>query len=324
MSIPFLNKDGLTYFWNKIKNLVEGAFRNNDRTVEYVVGTQIAATNAFTGVTEDNALYDGKCINYKLPYAGTSSAATLNLTLADGTLTGAKPVYVSNTTRLTNHKTAGQIIMMTYNATLDCWQCDDYWMNSNNYDRRLHNNNIRAASAITAKKIIVGDKNGYKNLAAGVTFDISYAILWASAAIAVGTPKATAYECYPSVSLQDTVSGWTGTQWSMVYLVGTLSGTTFTVDSSVLTTIVPTTADGKVYIPIGILYSTYQLFFAPTKDMYAFKAGAFRPLFETPNVSVSINDPGTEVWIEVPMEHLIVGSVTPTDTNALWMEVITE
>lgn len=42
-----------------------------------------------------------------------------------------------------------------------------------------------------------------------------------------------------------------------------------------------------------------------------------------PDVSLSINDPGgSSVWIEVPVEHLIVGSTTPTDHNAIWIEII--
>ena len=40
------------------------------------------------------------------------------------------------------------------------------------------------------------------------------------------------------------------------------------------------------------------------------------------NVSVSIEpSDGTETWIEVPVENLIVGGAEPTDTNALWLEM---
>ena len=46
----------------------------------FVVGTQTAATNAWTGsVPGLTAYYDGLTIDYYLPFAGTSSAATLNL-----------------------------------------------------------------------------------------------------------------------------------------------------------------------------------------------------------------------------------------------------
>lgn len=39
-----------------------------------------------------------------------------------------------------------------------------------------------------------------------------------------------------------------------------------------------------------------------------------------PNFAVSLQDPGTSVWIEVPVENIVVGAATPTDTNALWLE----
>jgi len=38
-----------------------------------------------------------------MPFAGSGNA-TLNLTLADGTTTGAKNVYFESTTRFTTHK----------------------------------------------------------------------------------------------------------------------------------------------------------------------------------------------------------------------------
>lgn len=41
-----------------------------------------------------------------------------------------------------------------------------------------------------------------------------------------------------------------------------------------------------------------------------------------PRVTVSMEpSDGTETWIEVPVENLIIGGTEPTDTNALWMEL---
>ena len=68
-----------------------------------IVGTQTAATAAWTGVASFSELRDGQTILYWLPFAGTSTNATLNLTLADGTETGAVPVYINGTTRCTTH-----------------------------------------------------------------------------------------------------------------------------------------------------------------------------------------------------------------------------
>lgn len=97
---------------------------------EYIVGTQTAATNAWTGVTQDTALETGKIIAYKLPVAGNSSAATLNLTLAGGTTTGAIPVKRKGTGNTTTHYSAGEVIFMAYDGTN--WQVNaDYDSNSN-------------------------------------------------------------------------------------------------------------------------------------------------------------------------------------------------
>lgn len=101
-----------------------------------VIGTQTAATGAWTGNLPLSALYDGLTINYYLPYAGSGNA-TLNLTLSDGTTTGAVNYYLS-TSRLTTHYGAGRCIVMTYYSagsieisgtptTDDRWICDAYY-----------------------------------------------------------------------------------------------------------------------------------------------------------------------------------------------------
>lgn len=79
-----------------------------------VKGTQTAKTGAFTGVIDIPSLYDGLTIAYYLPYAGNGNA-TLNLTLSDGTTTGAIPIYYTGTSRLTTHYGAGSTIILT------CW-----------------------------------------------------------------------------------------------------------------------------------------------------------------------------------------------------------
>lgn len=80
----------------------------------FIAGTQTAATGSWTGnASSILSLFDGLTIRYWLPYA-VSGNATLNLTLADGTTTGAIPCYYGGTTRLTTHYGAGNIITLTY------------------------------------------------------------------------------------------------------------------------------------------------------------------------------------------------------------------
>lgn len=85
------------------------------KTGIYVVkGTQTKATNAWTGRINVPALYDGLTIAYYLPYAGTSTSATLKLTLSDGSTTSAIPVYYTAATRATTQYGAGSTIILTY------------------------------------------------------------------------------------------------------------------------------------------------------------------------------------------------------------------
>ena len=243
------------------------------QSVEYIVGTQTAATGSWTGVTQDAELKTGKTIAYKLPYAGSGNAS-LTLTLATGTQTAAIPVYLNNT-RVTTHYPAASVIKMTYDG--GAWRTDNYDSNSNNYDRRLHNDNIKAATAITKNYIIVGTAAGYKNLAASVAFDLSYPILWASAAIAAAASAKTTYEAYPAVPFSTSGTIQSGAAAKMLYLKGTVSGNTFTVAASnYLTTVIPTSADGFYYIPLGVMTSATAGYFASSNRLFAYLNGSFQ------------------------------------------------
>lgn len=80
-----------------------------------VIGTQNASTNAWLGnLPAVSELFDGLTILYFLPYAGTSTAATLKLTLSGGAQTGAIPVYYTGTSGATTHYAAGSTILLTY------------------------------------------------------------------------------------------------------------------------------------------------------------------------------------------------------------------
>ena len=95
---------------SRFLNPINGNARNG---IYYVKGTQTAATGSWTGNIPTPALYDGLTIMYYLPYAGSGNA-TLNLTLSDGTTTGAKNCYYNGWDRLTTHYNAGQNVVMTY------------------------------------------------------------------------------------------------------------------------------------------------------------------------------------------------------------------
>lgn len=78
----YLDKFGLEHYHDLIK---EGL-------IEYIEGTQTEETSTWTGVSTSPALFKGKFIIYHLPYTGLEDLPTLNLSLPDGTATGAKNV----------------------------------------------------------------------------------------------------------------------------------------------------------------------------------------------------------------------------------------
>ena len=99
---------------------------SNPMSIEYIVGTQTEATNVWTGRTKDSTLKTGKIIAYYLPQAGTSSVAKLKLTLANGTETDAIELRRTATTTVTTQFAAGNVLILIYDGT--------YWKVSAYYD----------------------------------------------------------------------------------------------------------------------------------------------------------------------------------------------
>ncbi len=104
---------------------------SNTQGIEYIVGTQAAATNAWTGVSKDSSLTTGKIIAYYLPYAGTSTAATLQLTMADGTTTAAIDIKRQGGSTVTTHFAVDNVIIMIYDGTY--WKVSGYYYSDSNY-----------------------------------------------------------------------------------------------------------------------------------------------------------------------------------------------
>lgn len=81
--------------------------------IPLVYGTQTEATGNWVGELNISALYDGLTITYYLPYDSDGNVS-LNLTLADGSTTGSKPVYLQIGKRLSTQFSAGATILITY------------------------------------------------------------------------------------------------------------------------------------------------------------------------------------------------------------------
>lgn len=290
--------------------LSEQALANNP----IVVDTKTEASRLWTGEAPTiHSLEDGQQITYRLRYpsetpaagseqeayeagqlvnradSGRSSNVYLALTLADGTQTEWVPCYYGAATRLTTHYGVGNDIRLVYHedqvfgttvVPRGWWADANYYNNTNNYDRRLHNDNIKAATAITSGHLICGDADGYHNVAAGVAFDLAYPVLYASAAIKANANAKTAYEAMPAInfSTSGTITG--GAAAATIWLRGTVSGNVFTVANDgdpYLTCVTPTTRDGFCYIPLGLMTSATAGYFATSSQLYAFLGGYFGP-----------------------------------------------
>ena len=281
----YLDKTGLERFWAAIKN----KFAPKDRGIQYIRGTWTAASGTWTGVSKDSELYDGKQIILYMPFAGSGNA-TLNLTLAGGGTTGAKNVYFEGSTRFTTHKGQNSQLHLIYHSaqTLSNGTTYEGWWyvanrdtdTNNNYQLRNYNKTIKLAEAIPKYHLAAYTSTGYKKVVSGLTFDITYPLVCASSAWEATTQPTDAMFIYQGQNIRSILSGlgssYAGlTAGKVVYLVGTLSGTNFTVDSSLVTCTQPTAANGKAYIPFGEAYSTYQLHVYPQRTVYEYSNGSF-------------------------------------------------
>lgn len=145
--------------------------------VEMIVGTQTANTSAWTGVAAFSELKDGLQIAYWLPYSSTGTA-TLELTMPDGTTTGAIPLYFSQSSRLGTQYPAGNVIRLTYreNAkyfsnTIAQGRWADANYNTDTYDR-IKSGSVKAKENISYFRFAVGDDEGYFQLDAGKAFNV--------------------------------------------------------------------------------------------------------------------------------------------------------
>ena len=261
----------------------------SDATAEVIVGTQTAATAAWTGVASFSELRDGQTILYWLPFAGTSTNATLNLTLADGTETGAVPVYINGTNRCTTHVAVGNVTQMTYRVNTPINGSGSYtgwWITRNQdtttnyYDRINYKASVTAVGAIAAGRLGVFNSAGKLMLLSTTAFDVTKPILYVGTAYkASALTQTNNYISWGTAfSLASTVSGFSGTTGATVYIKGTLNGSMFTPAAGVLTTTVPTTEDGYTYILLGLMSTTVNAVLAPEHPMFRYYNGGFKTI----------------------------------------------
>ena len=284
---------------------VNGTIHQNNVPVDYefIRGTWAAATNALTGVTKDSALYEGKKIILYYPYAANSSSATLNLTLANGTTTGAKNCYYNSTTRLTTHYGQYAQVEMIYHENFDIggtnytgWWCIADRTDLTAYNIRKNSGSYSAYNTVY-RYMMLFTKSENQLLAANTTsnntgtskvlttesFDPFGDIYYYSSTTTVSSGSAigvtSLYRQY-NVNLRYAFnSGTTLTSNKAVYIIcdpqsdGKVKLST---SPAPITQTLPSSADGKVYIYLGQASSTANCEIALNHPVYYYSNGAIR------------------------------------------------
>ena len=315
----------------------------------FVIQSNASANDTWTGTcSELSSLVDGQVIDFWKIFNWANSGYTnttnywsqngcaLNLTLNDGTTTGAIPVFYTGNTRLTSHYQGGSLIQMVYkenylypgyaesHRVAKGWYCKANYNSDNVYSRSITNGLYTGLNGVTSYALHMKDENGrwtsivnqYSNSSTGKTVytgklkpdEVLYASTWyTNGRISTNNTSVTGdfwasnvFDFRYSSNGVTTSSGLTTRK--PVYLVGTLdSDGYFYLDSSAWwTQTEPTTDDGKVYIYLGTAYSVYQVCLVDRKPMYRYIGGKFVAFNET------VIDGG----------HIITGTVDAAAVNA--------
>ena len=327
-------------------NGIRAANYNGGQPTYTVIGTQTAATGAWTGNIDAPALYDGMRILYYLPYAGSGNA-TLNLTLSDGTTTGAVNCYLYANSRLTTHYGAGYNFHLTYwsagsikingTATTDNrWIVDSqYWSNTISQLRHDYSVVYAGIAGIFPYTLIMMNKDGnYESIVTSSSTGTSKAkntagfvpgrlLLYYASGTTTNGNKITAsnyglFEGYTAFDARYSFNiSTTGlTVGKPVYLVGTITNGLFYLADTWWTQTLPTTADGKVYMYVGQTYniasvaSDYRVNIAPYHPIYQYTNGALR-LYGGDASTVN----GLTVQTSVPSGAKFTDTVTTATTS---------
>lgn len=257
----------------------------------YVKGTQTASTNEWTGNLPDvDELYEGLIIDYWLPFAGTSSAATLNLTLKNDVETGPIPLYYTAATAINTHlavSSVGQFIYQTVTISnveyTGWWLLKAYYKNDNTTDiTNLYNgSSAYIANSAVYRYQLLFQMDKYENrltplnnnsnttgttksMLTNVEFDPFGDIFYynsTTTAAANANMTTALYYHRNVVDLRYTFNcGQTLTAHKDFYLVVSpqSNGKVKIASSTPWAQDLPTTNDGYLYIFLGRTYSTYQ------------------------------------------------------------------
>ena len=274
------------------------------RGAEFVIGTQSSATSSWTGEVTQVSLYEGMMVNYYLPYAGSTSSATLNLTFPDGTTTGAIPVrrLGNGINKVTTQYPANTVIPLillkdrkVVSSSQYTWVVADYSVtDSDQIDRTRMTAAVRAGTnGIYGHTLILRTGEGvYESLVLsssnsstsktpntnGFYLDEIYAYNDPSDVSSGSLTAMNTIYAILNVDVRYNINEAFLTNSCPVYLVGTFSNGKFYLDTTWWTQSLPTTDDGKYYVFLGIMSSTYEMHLWNTHPIYYYADGRIRQI----------------------------------------------
>ena len=271
----------------------------DELTPELIVGTHgTTATATWTGTsTVLSEIKAGTRIQYKLSSAGASNV-TLNLTLKDGSTTGAKPVYYSNTTRLGTQYGVNAVVDLVYDGS--AWRVLNPYTNSNTVGAYAGAVKAGANGVYNYSLVMRDTADTWVSLTTSAGTGTSKArytgglypdkvlYMGSNAAYAEGATTGTCYDALALNLNYSTNSGSSLTVGKAVYLVGEIhSDGLFYLDSTWWTQTVPTTANGKTYIYLGLAYNTSNIYLSSENTAFVYYDGKFRTLREAEELNAA-------------------------------------
>lgn len=280
---------------------------NGGQAIYPVKGTQTSKTGNWTGNINVSALYDGLTIAYWLPYAPDGNAS-LNLTLNNGTTTGAINCYYDGTSRLTTHYGAGNTILLTYwsNANINGSSYTGWWAHSQYYTYDTVQQGINYAQ-------FQADTGGIQNYSLFLrTVNDKYASIVTSAGTGTKTKSTLAFDlsrlylyyCNNAIAVDGYTSTWyVKTSYPLadmrysfnitsnaglvgkkpVYLVfnAIQTGNGYhTLADNWWVQDLPTSVDNKLYMYLGMAYDWYRMDLELNHPIYYFENGSIQTYYD--------------------------------------------
>ena len=309
--------------------------------IPLVVGTQTTKTASWTGeaptITE---LKDGQSIRYWLPAEPTGNA-TLNLTLADDTETGALPVYFRGTTRMTTHLAVNNCAVFTYREDVQIGSSTytGWWYNYGYYVdtvSRTRADNLRPVAGDTiiyGRNIVLEDGDGvFRSITRSNSTNTSHTCATQgfknpaemfyysnSSNVAVGATMASNYmfSAYNALDFRyNSNCGTTLIPNHPIYLIfeHKTDGLYYLKTGAWWTQTLPTTDDGYVYVYVGHAYSTNYYNFAPSHPMLCCRNGVIVPYAGKVAMKADVYTKA-EVYTKTEVDALIPGEQTAGSTT---------